>query len=173
MEPGNDRVDNIQAQWRRERPDLDVTPMGIIGRLHRLAAALTEELVGVYEQHGLSEGEFDVLATLRRSGDPYARQPADLAKTTMITTGGLTKRLDRLEQAGLVERTRPDGADARTKLVRLTREGQQRIDDAITAHVANEARLVNQLPAADREPLEQLLREWLGHFESNLNQNST
>ena len=84
---------------RRERPDLDVAPQGILGRLHRVAGQLTRELVTVFERHGLTEGEFDVLCALRRVGEPFARQPAELARHTMITTGGLTKRLDALDFA--------------------------------------------------------------------------
>lgn len=167
MESHEDRVSSIQEQWRRERPDVDVTPQGIIGRLHRLAAALTQELLVVYERHGLTEGDFDVLATLRRSGTPFAHQPAELARTTMITTGGLTKRLDRLEQAGLVERTRPDDVDGRTKLVRLTDQGRTRIDAAFTEHMANEQRLVNQLSTAEQASLQTILRTWLAHHEDS------
>lgn len=162
-----DRVDAIQAEWGRERPDLDVAPQGIIGRLHRLAAALTTELVAVYAEHGLTEGDFDVLATLRRAGPPYARRPADLARTTMITTGGLTKRIDRLEREGLVHRATPpdESADGRAKLVSLTREGKRRIDAAFTDHMANEARLLGEVPPEDRATLERILRQWLAMHE--------
>ena len=107
MDASPDRVARIQAEWRRERPELDPSPQGVIGRLHRVAALLTEELVAVYGRYGLNEGDFDVLATLRRSGPPYARAAGDLADHTMITTGGLTKRVDRLVAKGLVER-RPE-----------------------------------------------------------------
>ena len=88
------------AQWHRERPDLDVSPQGVIGRLHRLAARLTEELVAVYAEFGLGEGEFDVLATLRRSGAPYELTPGELAAGTMVTSGAVTKRVDRLVERG-------------------------------------------------------------------------
>src|SRR3954452_24666077 len=96
MEDTVNRVAETQAAWARERPDLDVSPQGVIGRLHRLAAHLTAELEVVYRRHGLSEGEFDVLATLRRSGAPYELAPGELAAQTMVTTGGLTKLIDRL-----------------------------------------------------------------------------
>src|SRR5690242_7735857 len=110
MEHGEplDRVAHIQAEWRRERPDVDTTPQGVIGRLHRLAARLSEELCIVYARYGLSEGEFDVLCALRRAGEPYERAPGELAAHTMVTTGAMTKRIDRLEQAGLVTRRRRD-----------------------------------------------------------------
>src|SRR5690349_20177137 len=103
-DPPPDRVADIQNAWRRERPDLDPSPQGVIGRLHRVALLLTERLVAVDEEYGLSEGEFDVLATLRRAGDPYERPAGELADHTLVTTGGLTKRVDRLERRGLVER---------------------------------------------------------------------
>src|ERR1700712_5502178 len=95
-----DHVARIQLEWQRERPDLDVSPQGVIGRLHRLAGHLTEELTAVYREHGLTEGEFDVLAALRRAGAPYERAPHELAEHTMVTTGAMTKRVDRLVEAG-------------------------------------------------------------------------
>ncbi|HBR88630.1 MAG TPA: MarR family transcriptional regulator, partial [Microbacterium sp.] len=104
MSRSADRVDRIQEQWRRERPDLDVSPQGIFGRLHRLSDALRRDLIAVYEQHGLGEGDFDILATLRRGGEPFQLAPGELARHTMVTTGAVTKRLDRLEAAGLVAR---------------------------------------------------------------------
>ncbi len=159
-----DHVAGIQAEWARERPDLDVTPQGIIGRLHRLAAHLTDELVTVYAEHGLTEGDFDVLATLRRSGAPYERSAGELAEHTMITTGGMTKRLDRLEERGLITR-RASQTDARGRIVALTLAGRDVIDAAFTAHAANERRLVDMLPTDDRARLEAILTGWLSRFE--------
>jgi DNA-binding MarR family transcriptional regulator len=159
-------VDRIQDEWRRERPDVDVSPQGIIGRLHRLAAALTEEIVPVFARYGLSEGEFDVMCALRRAGHPYERHPAQLARSTMVTTGGLTKRLDRLEVAGLVERSRPSHGDGRLKVARLTPAGRELIDSAFTEHMANEARLVARLSPGDRTDLERILRSWLSQTPS-------
>lgn len=156
-----DRVDEIQAEWRRERPEIDSSPQGILGRLHRLAAALTRELETVYERHGLAEIDFDILATLRRAGAPFARRPADLARSSMVTTGGISKRLDRLEAAGLVRRTRPSEGDARATLVGLTDKGLSLIDEAFADHMANERRLVDQLSPADQVQLERILRSWL------------
>ncbi|MYT26513.1 hypothetical protein GTW69_40685, partial [Streptomyces sp. SID7760] len=89
-----DHVARIQAEWARERPDLDVSPQGVIGRLHRLGLLLTDRLCLVYRRYGLSEGEFDVLAALRRAGAPYERAPGELAVHTMVTTGAMTKRID-------------------------------------------------------------------------------
>lgn len=156
----SDRVSRVQAEWRRERPDIDVSPQGIIGRLHRLAARLTDELTVVYERHGLGEGEFDVLATLRRSGAPFERAPGELAAHTMVTTGAMTKRVDRLVSAGLVER-RADTVDGRRRIVGLTSRGLEVIDAAFTEHMQNEHRLVDELAASDRHALEVILTRWL------------
>lgn len=161
-----DRVARIQAEWAVERPDLDPAPIGVIGRLHRLAAALTAELVPVYAEFGLGEGDFDVLASLRRAGPPFERTPGELAASTMVTTGGMTKRIDRLERAGLVRR-RPSAVDGRGRVVRLTPAGRRAIDAAIGAHLRNEARLVAMLQPADAARLERILREWLWHFEAD------
>ncbi|MGZ4487768.1 MAG: MarR family winged helix-turn-helix transcriptional regulator, partial [Nocardioides sp.] len=100
MERDLDHVGRIMSQWARERPGLDVSPQGIIGRLHRLAAALTDELVAVYGRFGLGEGEFDVLATLRRAGAPYELTPGELAAGTMVSSGAVTKRVDRCVEQG-------------------------------------------------------------------------
>ncbi|HWL42245.1 MAG TPA: MarR family transcriptional regulator [Ilumatobacter sp.] len=160
----NDRVARIQAEWARERPDLDVAPQGVIGRLHRLAGLLTEELCVVYGRHGLSEGEFDVLATLRRAGAPYERAAGELAEFTMVTSGGLTKRIDRLEQAGLVTRRRNED-DGRGRVVALTAAGKRLIDAAFTDHMRNERRLLDQISPTDAAQLEQLLTRWLAQVE--------
>lgn len=155
----NDRVDDIQAQWRRERPDLDVTPMAVIGRLHRLADRLRDELVALYREYGLGEGEFDILAALRRRGEPFELAPGELAGHTMVTTGAVSKRLDRLEAAGLVHR-RGSQTDGRARVVALTPAGLRLIDDAFAAHMRNEARLVAPLSRTQRSDLERLLRDW-------------
>lgn len=166
MERSSDRVARIQAEWRKERPDLDVSPQGVIGRLHRLAAHLTRELVVVYARHGLGEGEFDVLATLRRSGAPYQRAPGELAEHTMVTTGAMTKRLDRLVEAGLVARSSIAG-DGRRRVVSLTARGLELVDTAFTEHIANEQRLLGQVPEPDRASLEAILTRWLSAYESD------
>ncbi|WP_295853718.1 MarR family winged helix-turn-helix transcriptional regulator [uncultured Microbacterium sp.] len=154
-----DRVDTLTAQWRDERPDLDVSPMQVIGRLHRLADHLRDELIAVYARYGLGEGEFDVLATLRRAGEPFAVAPGELARRTMVTSGAVTKRVDRLVASGLVERD-DDADDGRARVVRLTPAGRRVIDEAVTAHLANEERLLEGLDAAQRRALETLLRAW-------------
>jgi DNA-binding MarR family transcriptional regulator len=162
----DDRVARIQAEWARERPDVDTGPQGVIGRLHRIANHLTGELSRLYAEYGLSEGEFDVLAALRRAGAPYERAPGEIALHTMVTTGAVTKRVDRLEQAGLVRRRRSD-ADGRGRVVRLTPAGRRLIDEAFAAHMANEQRLLNEaLTPAQAEQLERLLAAWLSRIET-------
>ena len=161
-----DRVASIQAEWAAQRPDLDVSPQGVIGRLHRLAGYLTGELLTVYERYGLGEGEFDVLATLRRAGAPYERAPGELAQHTMVTTGAMTKRLDRLVEARLVERRTAED-DGRRRIVALTPAGLALIDAAFTEHMANEKRLVSELSAQDRAALEGILQRWLGVYEGS------
>jgi DNA-binding MarR family transcriptional regulator len=160
-----DHVARIQRAWQRERPDLDVRPQGVIGRLHRLAGELNEQLTVVYRRHGLGEGEFDVLATLRRAGEPFERAPGELATHTMVTTGAMTKRLDRLERDGLVTR-RPSAVDGRGRVVALTPAGRKLIDRAFTEHMANEHRLLDQLTPLEADQLERLLTKWLAAFEA-------
>jgi DNA-binding MarR family transcriptional regulator len=160
-----DHVARIQAEWARERPDLDVGPQGVIGRLHRLAGHLTEQLLVVYRRFGLGEGDFDVLATLRRAGPPYERAPGELAQFTMVTTGAMTKRIDRLERDGLVTRMRST-ADGRGRVVALTAAGRELIDAAFTEHMHNERRLLDELAPEDAAALEVLLTTWLARFET-------
>lgn len=159
-----DHVARIQQEWARERPDLDVSPQGVIGRLHRLAGALTEELCVVYRKHGLGEGDFDVLATLRRAGEPFERAPGELADFTMVTSGAMTKRIDRLVRAGLVTR-RASERDGRGRVVALTPEGRDLIDRAFTEHMRNERRLLSQLEPQEAAALQKLLTKWLANFE--------
>lgn len=151
-----DHVATVVEQWRTERPDLDVSPLLVIGRFHRVANALTPELVAVYARHGLGEGDFDVLATLRRQGEPFALTPGELGERTLVTSGAVSKRLDRLEGRGLVER-RPSDTDGRSRTVVLTVEGRRVIDAAMEDHVANEARLLAALDDDDRATLGLLL----------------
>lgn len=161
-----DHVDKIQEQWQRELPDVDLSAQSVIARIHRLANYLTKELTTCYAKYGLSEGEFDILCTIRREGEPFEIRPADIAKTTMVTTGGTTKRLDRLERAGLVERISNPAKDGRSKLVRLTPRGKSLIDEAFVAHMDNEQRLVSTLKTQDKKELERILKGWLRSFES-------
>lgn len=159
-----DRVGRIQQQWERERPDLDVSPQGVFGRLHRLGDRLREELIVGFRQFGLGEGEFDAMAALRRAGAPYELAPGELARHTMVTTGAATKRIDRLEAAGLASRHVSD-VDGRGRVVALTEAGLRVIDDAFTAHIANEHRLLEPLSGRERADLERLLTKWLAAYD--------
>ena len=153
-----DGVDEIIEQWRRERPELDHAPVGVIGRVSRLARELEARLETVYREHGLEPGWHDVLATLRRSGAPYRLRPSDFAGSLMLTSSGTTKRLDRLEQAGLIKRD-ADPHDRRGVLITLTPAGIELIDELTAAHMANEARLLQALTDEEREQLATLLRK--------------
>jgi DNA-binding MarR family transcriptional regulator len=165
MDAPSDRVAQIMVEWARERPDLDNAPQAVIGRLHRLANHLTEELLAVYGRFDLSEGEFDVLATLRRAGSPFERTPSELASSTMVTTGAMTKRLDRLERRRLVSRRQSD-VDGRGRVIALTPRGRELIDEAFAAHLANERRLLDEaLSPTDAATLERVLTTWLAHYE--------
>ena len=151
-----DHVSTVVGQWGAERPELDVSPLLVIGRIHRIAARLTPELVEVYARHGLGEGDFDVLATLRRQGPPYALTPGQLGERTMVTSGAVTKRVDRLAEKGLVQRRRSP-SDGRSRTVVLTARGRRVIDAAMDEHVANEARLLAGLDPDERSALGDLL----------------
>ena len=131
MEP--DHVDGILAQWARERPDLDASPIGLVGRLHRLGDVLNVELRKVFAEEGLGDGDFDVLVTLRRNGAPYELTPSEHGASTMVTSSAVTKRIDRLERGGLVTRTVSD-ADARSRRIR-----RERPSASLTVRVTNPA----------------------------------
>jgi DNA-binding MarR family transcriptional regulator len=154
-----DRADIAIEQWARERPDLPVLPMFIFWRLLDAAeSVMRDHMNPLFAEAGLLPGEFDVLATLRRSGEPYLLSPTRLYEAVMISSGGMTNRLDRLERAGLVER-RPDPSDRRGKLIALTDAGKRVIDETIGRHVANEERLLSVLTVAEQEKLNSLLRK--------------
>ncbi|MGX5718480.1 MarR family winged helix-turn-helix transcriptional regulator [Shinella zoogloeoides] len=159
-----DHVDRILEQWNRERPDLDVAPMGLFGRLARLRTHVAREIEKTLLAHGLNSASFDVLATLRRSGPPYRLSPGDLIATTMVSSGTMTNRLDQLEKAALIERSHnPD--DRRGVIIALTPKGLTLVDEAVTAHVENEHRLLESLDAGERAALDSLLRKFLRDFE--------
>ena len=153
-----DGVDLILEQWQRERPDLDASPIGVVGRISRLARELEQRLEVVYREHGLEAGWHDVLATLRRSGPPYRLRPTEFTSALMLTSSGTTKRLDRLEQAGLIARD-PDPEDRRGTLITLTPRGRRLIDSVTEAHLENERRLLDALSEAERRRLADLLRK--------------
>jgi DNA-binding MarR family transcriptional regulator len=156
--PERDGVDLIIEQWQRERPELDHSPIGIVGRVSRLARELEARLEPVYREHGLEPGWHDVLATLRRSGPPYRLRPTDLSGSVMLTSSGTTKRLDKLEAAGLIARE-PDPEDRRGTLISLTAEGRELIDGLTPAHLDNERRILGALSDAEQRRLAALLRK--------------
>lgn len=159
-----DRIDKILVQWKRERPDLQLRAMGLIGRIQRAAAALRPRLDETHAKSGLGGDTFDVLASLRRSGSPYELTPTQLYREMMLTSGAMTNRIDRLEEAGYVSR-RPDPNDRRGTLVRLSAKGKALIDSAATKHVANEERQLAALTAREQQQLNELLRKLLLGFE--------
>ncbi len=159
-EKTSDDIDRIVAQWNRERPDLDVAPMALIGRLGRLREKIVREQEKVFARFGLNSAGFDVLATLRRHGSPYALSPGALMDSMMITSGTVTNRIDQLEKAGLVSRGQnPD--DRRSMIVALTPEGLALVNRAVTAHVENQHRMVAHLRLVEREALNTLMQAFL------------
>lgn len=156
-----DDVDGIVEQWRRERPGMRPEPMAVFGRIYRIARLVGDEQERTYARWSISRGEFDVLATLRRSGEPYTLAPKQLAASMMLTSGGMTGRLDRLERAGLVRRS-PDPADRRGLQITLTPTGRQLVEEAAEAGLAVQRRLLDALPTEDQDRLADLLRTLLG-----------
>ena len=159
-----DHVDKILKQWQQERPDLDVAPMGTIGRVKRLNHTLMRAMEQTWAEYGLTDASFDVLATLRREGEPYALSPGDLMASTMVTSGTMTHRINQLEKAGLIERVKNPN-DGRGFLISLSQRGFELIDAAVAAHVATQAQLVSGLTKAQQEQLDDLLKQFLAGFE--------
>ncbi|MEV5832496.1 MarR family transcriptional regulator [Nocardia sp. NPDC052112] len=155
-----DHVERVLEQWRVQRPDLDVSPMAVLGRLTRLSQVVGAELRKTFAAHELDAASFDVLATLRRSDPPHRLTPTELMHSAMITSGGVTQRLDRLEERGLVTRARSE-RDGRGVQVTLTDAGRELIDKALPDHVATEARLLEPLTPAQRKQLATALRTLL------------
>ncbi|MFB7586555.1 MarR family winged helix-turn-helix transcriptional regulator [Streptomyces sp. NPDC056169] len=151
-----DAIAAIVDQWRRERPDLDPTPMLVIGRLFRLTDALDQRLRPPFGAAGLGSGDFDVLAALRRSGEPYALSAGELSRTVLVTTGAITKRVDRLEHRGLVARTVAE-EDSRGRLISLTPAGVALTDELIAVHLDNQRRLLEGLGEDEQAHLADLL----------------
>ena len=165
MKPARDDVDELIDQWRAQRPDLQPEVMGIFGRFGRVWAHATTAIEATLAEWNLQLGEFDVLATIRRAGPPFTVAPSRLTRALMLSPSGITSRLDRLEKAGLIERkASPD--DRRSLLVVLTAAGKRVVDQAVTAHVANETQLIAALSAAERRTLDQLLRTLLRSLEA-------
>ncbi|MFE1595167.1 MarR family winged helix-turn-helix transcriptional regulator [Nocardia sp. NPDC058705] len=152
-----DAVDLITEHWHTARPDVDVSPMAIIGRINRISRVLEQELKQFFAGHGLERWEFDVLATLRRSGGEVGLTAGALNRAAMITSGAITNRIDRLAAKNLVRRV-PSPDDRRSIFVQLTAEGRELVDRLLPLHVANEQRLLAALGSTDRAQLADLLR---------------
>ncbi|MGW7405748.1 MarR family winged helix-turn-helix transcriptional regulator [Streptomyces sp. NPDC054833] len=164
MPQHRDPVDAIIDQWAVVRPDLDTAAMEVFGRIFRLSRAMSDRMEKAYSRFGISRGEFDVLATLRRSGEPYTLPPRRLSATLMLTTGGMTGRLDKLERAGLLRRS-PDPHDRRGLQVTLTEEGLRLIDEAVGAGLAEQSDALSALNDEQAGQLADLLRELLAGTE--------
>jgi len=165
MAGASDEVDRIVAAWRRERPDLDVGPLEVLSRVSRLSRHLDRDRAAAFTGHGLEPWEFDVLAALRRAGAPYQLSPGQLVAETLVTSGTMTNRIDRLEAKGFVDRV-PDPNDGRGVQVTLTDDGRARVDAALTDLLAHEREILAALPAADRDHLADLLRRLTLPFDT-------
>jgi DNA-binding MarR family transcriptional regulator len=165
--PEKDFVDSILGQWKKERPDLDASPMAVLGRVSRLESHVDRLVTEEFSRYGLGRGEFDVLATLRRSGTPFRLNPKVLSSRLMLSSGAMTNRLDNLESRGLIRRI-PDPSDRRALLIELTATGREVIDEVVTAHVENLGRVVGVLTARERKELAGLLRKVLVAVEEGV-----
>ena len=160
----SDEVDRLVAEWQRERPDVDTAPLQVLSRVSRLARHLARERRTAFAAHDLEQWSFDVLAALRRAGVPYELTPGSLLRRTLVTSGAMTNRLDRLEDVGFVQRL-PDPADRRGVLVRLTPAGKRRVDACLADLVGREWQFLAPLDAADQRVLADLLRRMLVDFD--------
>lgn len=155
----HDTVDRIVRQWRTERPDFDISPIEVIGRVSRLSRLIDRQLAENFARHGLENWMYDVLATLWRSGAPHELTAGELVAQTMVTTGAMTNRIDRLAALGLVER-RP-GQDRRTVIVALTDAGRAKVDEVSGTHMDTEREILATLSGPQRDQLASLLKKLL------------
>jgi DNA-binding MarR family transcriptional regulator len=162
--PASDEVDRIVDAWARERPDLDLAPLQVLSRVDRLARHLDRARRSAFTASGLEPWEFDVLAALRRAGSPYQLSPKELLQQTLVSSGTMTNRIDRLVERRLVER-RADPSDGRGVLVVMTAQGREQVDAAITVLVADESQMLAGLSRADQERLGALLRKLILDFD--------
>ncbi|MFB4301044.1 MarR family winged helix-turn-helix transcriptional regulator [Actinomadura sp. NTSP31] len=160
----SDAVDAIRDLWHAERPDLDTWPSGVVGRVQRLSRVMEHELRQFDTRHGLEAGEFDVLTTLRRSSPPYRMTAGAFLKASMITSGAVTRRIDRMESRGLVERVRPKGGDRRSVQIQLTEKGKKICDELFPQHLENEVRMLSALTRNECDELARLLRKLLESY---------
>ena len=166
MQDERDSVHRLVAEWQAERPDLDPSPVAIQGRIVRLSAHLLRQADNWLVPLGLSWEAFSLIVTLRRSGKPYALRPTDLLRESLLTSGAITNRIDRVEKMGLVER-RPDARDRRGYIIRLTPAGIKVADKAIARHFATVSELLEILSGGERRQLEKFLSKLLLTFESS------
>ncbi|MFC7861734.1 MarR family winged helix-turn-helix transcriptional regulator [Arthrobacter koreensis] len=151
-----DQIEQILAQWTAERPDLDASPMAVVGRISRVSRKVDTRLAATFASHGLDAAAFDVLATLRRSGAPYTLSPSELTASTMVTSAAIAQRLNRLEERGLVSRTK-NTSDGRAKRVALTAEGLALVERALPDHLETEEGILDGLSPQERDVLAGLL----------------
>ena len=161
----HDEVDDLVAAWQAQRPDLDVEPLQVLSRISRLARHLDIARRGAFADHDLESWEFDVLSALRRQGPPFQLTPGALLRATLVTSGTMTNRIDRLAAAGLVHR-KPDPRDKRGVLVILTGQGRERVDAALADLLARERALLAGLDAEERQHLADLMRILLAPFDA-------
>lgn len=162
---GLDEVDRIAAAWAAERPDLDLGPLQVLSRVTRLARHLDRARRAAFAEHALEAGEFDVLAALRRAGRPYEASPGHLGARTLVTSGTMTARLDKLEARGLVQR-RTDPDDRRSVIVRLTEAGGDAVGGALASLLERERVLLRELSVDEQRDLADLLRRILGPMDT-------
>lgn len=153
-----DHIDRLQAQWARELPDVDTRGMEVLGRARRIVLQSRPAIEAVFARHGLDAGEFDVLSTLLRSGPPWALRPTELYRSLMISSGGLTDRLNRLVRAGMITRP-PSPEDGRSLLVQLTDKGRAAVEAAFREDMGVEAGMLAVLTDVERKALAGLLRK--------------
>ncbi|MCW8333659.1 MarR family transcriptional regulator [Vibrio sp. SCSIO 43135] len=159
-----DAVDRVVDQWAKEKPELETQPMAMMGRILRIAKYMEAQVADLHKQYDLKMGEFDVLATLRRSGKPHKLTPSELIESMMLTSGAMTNRLDKLESKGLIVRAHSK-EDRRSVTVQLTQVGLVLIEELITKHVDIQKHLVRSLSTAQQKQVNQLLKTWLNQFE--------
>lgn len=161
----SDSIDTIITQWRNEKIEADLLPMAILGRLAKLGKYIDNDILHCHDQYNLRQGEFDVLATLRRSGKPYSLTPSELYQSMMLTSGAMTSRLDRLETKGFIRREHSK-SDRRSVQVILTAEGKNKVDAVLQAHINTQHDLLKGVNQQDREKLAELLKHWLMQLET-------
>ncbi|KPL96570.1 MarR family winged helix-turn-helix transcriptional regulator [Vibrio splendidus] len=159
-----DAIDRVVEQWAKEKPELETEPMAMMGRIMRIAKYMETQVAELHKKYDMKLGEFDVLATLRRSGKPYRLTPSELIGSMMLTSGAMTNRLDKLEVKGLISREHSK-EDRRSVSVQLTKDGLILIDQMMTEHVETQKKLVKSLSASQKKNTNQLLKTWLSAYE--------